>query len=327
LNAAVFLCGLAAWGCDRRLKGRQAVLSLLVVPLAIGGLNNGQCNALIAGLLLLSHVALERERWPIAATLLTVPILFKGYPLALSLLFCLVEPRRLTPRLVGCVLIGAALPYLGRPADYVTEQYVTFFRRMAEDDRTGFELASGYRDLHMLLRLAGLPLDLGAYRSLELALGLTCGGIMIAGRTRGWDRPTALAAAFALGSCWMTLAGPATEANTYVLVAPVLALAVLTAPRRPGWRRWIVVTSFGLFTAGAAVPWFPGWFARPILATGIQPFAALLLTAHTAVECFTSLQNKHGRHPIGCRPSAWQFGRYFFASGLGRSASSSRTGA
>src|SRR5437868_10528129 len=46
LNAAVFLGGLAVWCSWQRPRPNVAAVFLLVIPLAIGGLNNGQCNAL-----------------------------------------------------------------------------------------------------------------------------------------------------------------------------------------------------------------------------------------------------------------------------------------
>jgi hypothetical protein len=82
----------------------------------------------------------------------------------------------------------------------------------------------------------------------------------------------------------MTLAGPATESSTYVLLAPVLAVAVLTVADRPAWQRFAVRGSFVLFVAAAVVVWFPGSFAGPIQATSIQPFAGLLLTVHVGAE-------------------------------------------
>src|SRR5213078_229023 len=83
LNAGVFLGGLAMWCRWQRPRLSVAAGMLLVIPLAVGGLNNGQCNALIAGLLLFATAAFARGRWTAAAALITVPVLFKGYPLAL----------------------------------------------------------------------------------------------------------------------------------------------------------------------------------------------------------------------------------------------------
>jgi hypothetical protein len=287
LCAAVLFGGLAAW-CRWLQPARDlATMSLLIMPLAIGGLNSGQCNALIVGSLLLAHMAFARGLWTAAAILVTIPALLKGYPLTYGLLLCLIEPRRFAPRLAICVLAAAALPYLFAPAEYVTEQYVGFWHRL-DDDRTDLGF-SGYRDLHMLVGRVGLPMSLQTYRLIEAALGLACAAAVLIGRRRGWSERTTLSACLSLSLCWMTLAGPATESSTYVLLAPILGLAVFTVADRPRWQRCVVGGSFVLFTVAAMVVWFPGWIAHPVQSIGIQPFAALLLTVHVVVECWREL--------------------------------------
>ena len=87
-----FFGGLAAWCRWQRPARDLAAMALLVLPLAMGGLNSGQCNALIIGSLLLAQVAFTRGFWTTAAVLVTIPTLFKGYPLAFGMLLCLVEP-------------------------------------------------------------------------------------------------------------------------------------------------------------------------------------------------------------------------------------------
>jgi hypothetical protein len=290
LNASVFLGGLAAWCRHLRPAVSVAGAFLLVIPIALGGLNSGQCNALMVGLLLFAHVALLRQLWTVASVCIAVPVFLKGYPLALGMLFCLVEPRRLSPRLASCLLIGAALPYLTQRWDYVNGQYAEFFQRLCEDDRTAYGVSAGYRDLHMLVRIIGVPMGLGGYRLLEAALGFACAAGIVIGQRRGWASQTALAACFALGSCWMTLAGPATESSTYVLVAPALAHAMLNVAARPMRQRLLVGTSFALFTVASASVWFPGHIAGPIQRTGIQPLAALLLTIHVVNECSQAMR-------------------------------------
>jgi hypothetical protein len=284
LNAGVLLGALAAWFFLRGERPSVAAAMLLVLPLAVGGLNNGQCNALIAGLLLVATVALGRGWWTAAAAAVTVAVLFKGYPIVLGMLFCLVEPRRFTPRVAVMILAGFALPYLLQKPEYVGAQYSAFVERLQGDDRTAFPLYAGYRDLHMLLRLTGWNASLNAYRALEMILGIACAAVILAGRWRGWSCSTAVNACFALGACWMTLCGPATESSTYVLLAPVLAQAVVEVRGRPWPKRLLAETSFALFLVSAIVVWFPYQIAHPVQATGIQPLAALLLTVHVLTE-------------------------------------------
>ncbi len=290
LNAGVFFGALAVWGRWWWSRPNLPAVLLLVLPLTVGGLNNGQCNALLTGLTLLATVAFARGHLWAAAAAITVTTLFKGYPLALGMLFCLVEPRRFTPRLAAFVLAGFALPYLMERPDYVTRQYAAFVERVGADDRSGWPVFAGYRDLHMLLRLTGWEAPLAAYRGIEVLAGLACAAVVVAGRWRVWDRRRAVAACLSLGACWMTLCGPATESCTYVLITPVLAQAVLDVAGRSPWRRGLVFVSFGLFTLSALIVWFPGWIAHPVQASGVQPLAACLLMAHVLGDCWRELR-------------------------------------
>jgi hypothetical protein len=310
INAAAFLLGLTVWCRWRRFDFSAA--AVLVLPLAIGGLNNAQVNALDVGLLLLAAVAFGRDRLTLAAVGVSIPVLFKGYPIALGLLLCLIEPRRFTPRLAVCLLVGLAAPFLCQRPQFVWQEYSTYLAVLRVDDRTQWDIVAGYRDLHMLLRRFGVTLSLTVYRFLEVLLGAGCAGIVYWGRRNGWGRDAVIVAATSLALCWMTLAGPATESCTYVVISPVLATAVLTVWQRPGWQKALVAASYLLFTIAAASVWFPGWIAHPIQATAVQPLAALLLSIHVIVECV--------RRRI---PSADD---HFF-SDFGRSASSSRTAA
>jgi len=276
LNAAVFIGGLAYWSLWWRPDWDRGLMLLLVIPLAVGGLNNGQCNALIAGLLLFAQVWFARDRFWSAAAAIAVCVLLKQYPLALGLLFAIIEPRRFIPRLAVCLVAGLAMPYLlGTPA-YVTEQYRACFSRLVSDDRTA-DIALSYRDLQLLLRVAGLPLSLFAYRGLELGLAAVIGAYVWIHHQR-WSRDHAVWVCGTLASCWMTLAGPATESPTFVLIAPTLAACMLAALNGPRLPLILVSASYAAFTCAAMVVWFPGWIAKPVHSSGLQPLAALLLT-------------------------------------------------
>jgi hypothetical protein len=277
LNAAVLLGGLVYWSRWWRPDWDCGLMLLLVIPLAVGGLNNGQCNALIAGLLLFAQVWFARERLWSAGVAVAICVLLKEYPLALGLLFAIIEPRRFTPRFAICLIAGLALPYLMRSPEYVTGQYRAWLARIAGDDRTTSDISYSYRDLHMLLRVAGVPLSMIQYRALELALAAVIGAYVWIQRDR-WTRQHGTWVCGALASCWMTLAGPATESPTYVLVAPILAACALAAMEGPRLLLIFMSVSNAAFTIAALIVWFPSWVSRPVHASGLHPLAALLLT-------------------------------------------------
>ncbi len=290
LNAAVYL-GAFAWWCGIAFprrgageRGKQAALWLLLLPLSVGSLNNGQSNPLVAGLLVAAVAGAARERWNLAAACVTVACLFKGYPLAIGLLLAAVYPRQFALRLVVALVAGWALPLLLQAPEYVARAYAGWLRIVGADDRTAVSVVNGYRDLWQLFRLAQLPVSRGVYVGLQLASAAAVAALCVAGRAAGWPRERLLAALLGLGSCWMMLCGPATESCTYIMLAPALAWAVVEG-RQAGqaWpARHLPAAAFALLTLASVACWFPA--GKAVHGLGIQPLAALLLTAGLVAE-------------------------------------------
>jgi hypothetical protein len=282
LGAAVFLGGWGWWlraAAPRPVSARlAAVLFLLALPLAVTNLNNGQTNLLVAGLLLAALAAAARDRWTASAALLALASAVKVYPLALGLLLAACHPRRLGPRLALGVLAAFALPFLLQTPSYVLGQYGSWLDVVSADDRRGWALHEGYRDLWLLVRLSGAPLSPAGYMAVQLILAAACAAVCVAGRRLGWTRRPLLALAGGLGACWMVLCGPATESCTYVLLAPVLAWALVEARRRPSPARLALpLAAAALLAAGLLAGLSPQ--VRALHALGMQPLAALLLFA------------------------------------------------
>jgi Glycosyltransferase family 87 len=283
VNAAVLLAGLAAWLRSplpwKPGKRQRALVYLLVLPLALAGLNNGQTNPLMVGFLLLTVAAAGDGRWNAAALCTALATALKIYPLALGLLLAAAYPRRFAGRLLLAIAVVAALPFLFQRPSYVAGQYAEWLRMLIGDDRKFWPVHVAYRDLWLLFRLTGTPMDPRVYLAIQMLSGAACAALCVAGRLRGWDPATVLTAALVLGTCWMTLCGPATESNTYVLLAPALARGLLAA-RVEGWprpERWLPSASTGLLAIGLLAG-LTQWTAR-IHALGMQPLAALLLFA------------------------------------------------
>jgi hypothetical protein len=284
LNVGILLGGVYCWSRWWRPDWNVGFMLLLVIPLAVGGLNNGQSNAMIAGLLLFAQVWFARGNWWASAAAITVCVFLKEYPIALGLLLALLEPRRFSPRLAVCIVIGLALPYFLRDSNYVTTQYQDWFTRVCSDDRTGVGLSQSYRDLQQLLFVSGLPLNLRQYRMLETALALLAAAFVWWNRAQ-WDRRQAVWVCGTLATCWMTFAGPATESPTWVIAAPLLAACTMSAIEQGGWRFGTMLTSYALFTFAAMIVWFPRWIAGPVHESGVQPFAGLLMTIMAVHSC------------------------------------------
>src|SRR5260370_3357102 len=134
LNAAVYLGSLAWWCRDvlpRSLSASQrAALSLLIVPLSVGSLNNCPCNALVLGLLLARTAAVARQYWNLASGCVALACLFKLYPVSVGLLLAILYPRRFSGRFLIALAIGLAQPFLFKPSGCVLQQYAGWWRRL-----------------------------------------------------------------------------------------------------------------------------------------------------------------------------------------------------
>jgi hypothetical protein len=279
LNAGVFLAGLGFWMkavLPRTLtKAQGASLYYLVIPLSVGSLNNAQSNLLVIGLLLAGTAAVARQHWNLAAASLAVAGLFKLYPLAVGLLLAAAYPRRLAGRLTLFLLLGLIVPFVMQRPGYVADQYLRWLHLLQNDNRQDWPLNEAYRDLRLLCRVWLQPLSSSAYLAIQVLSGCAIAAWCLT-RRRALGS-SFLATILALGCCWMTVCGFATESCTYALLAPALAWAVLEAWLEPSVvvRRLLLTTSYSLFLVTQLAIALPG--GRRLGNWGPQPLAALLL--------------------------------------------------
>lgn len=297
VNAGVLIGGFALWlraAPQARTIRQQAILFLLVAPLSLSSLSNGQPNPLVLGLLLLALAAVDRERWSSAALLISLATAIKVYPLAIGLLLAAVYPRRFAPRLILALILLAVLPFACQHGDYVHAQYTLWLQRLGKDHRWYWPPHMAYRDLWLLIRLAHVPLTPEGYRIVQLVCAAGCAALCVGLRWRGRSRREVLAAVLMLGTCWMTLCGPATESSTYVLLSPALAWAVHVgeSERWPRTLRWPIRLAFLLF----AVCVVRGLWrdVNRIHGLGLQPQGALLLSLVYVVVFARSLARSQG---------------------------------
>jgi hypothetical protein len=274
-QAIAFLVALRAWSRVAVPAVPWPVLALLSLPLVAGNIFNGQLNPLVAALLLAGLAAFARERYGLAAGLISAAAMIKIYPIALGLLLCVVEPRRFGPRLAVAVAIGCTAPFALQSEDYVERQFAQWMQRVETDDRTEQPIYKGYHDFQKLLRCWGMPTDLSTYRVMEVAAGCAAAAFVMWGRTRGWIRHRQIQACAGVGLVWCTLFGPATESATYMLLAPIAAHAVVAVVDRAFWERVWVRWSYMLLVSVPVILWFP----RPVS----DPYRAFIPQAHAAV--------------------------------------------
>ncbi len=312
LNAGALLGGVAWWlsaglhpGILARGWGR-ALVFLLLLPLALGNLNSGQVNPLLAGLLLAAFVACGKERWWLAAVCIALASFLKIYPLAAGLLLALAYPRRFAWRLAAALGALAALSFVLQRPGYVGAQYHLWFATRAADNRLLYADSIAPRDFWAVLRLLHLPVSAAAYRALELLSGAALGGFVLAARWRGWRPQRLLATAFSLVCGWMLLFGPATESATYILLAPALVFAVVEAFARPGsgsavMRAWIAGAA-AIFLVALAMNSFLR-LPKNVYTLSVQPAGALLFCGYTLAAA--RRRERAGEPAVGDGSLAW----------------------
>jgi hypothetical protein len=255
---------------------------LLLLALSAGNLNNGQASPLILALLCTALIAAGSGRWNLAALCIAVAAFFKLYPLAFGLLLAALYPRKLAwrlPAMVGALLL-LSLP-LQKPG-YALAQYQSWFACLGADHR---RLAAGvgyWRDVWLLLRLAGIPISVAQYAALQLAAGAALAGFCLwAQRAQRWAPDRLLLSVLALGACWVVLFGPSTELATYVFLAPAFAAAGASVfggangPKPTGLLPVLLLGSLiWLATAELLNAWVPP-LRRSLPLHALQPIGAL----------------------------------------------------
>jgi hypothetical protein len=234
VNSGVYVGG--AWWLLRaaapvELSRRQtSIFFLLLVPLALTSLGNGQVNPLIIGLLLAGLAAARVQRWWLSAVFIALATSLKLYPLAIGLLLVVCYPRRFLLPLVTTLLAVAALPFVLQRPVYVLAEYREWLSLLEADDRKNWPLHMMYRDLWLLFRVWDVPIAPRTYQSLQVLGGVSCAIVCVLGRRRGQPARRVALSVLSLGCCWMVLLGPASESATYILLAPSLAWALVAEP-------------------------------------------------------------------------------------------------
>ena len=280
MSLAAYAGALAMWLKGMK-KSREWLPWVLLLPLSVGDLFNGQANPLVIGLLMVAVLECRRRRWMIAALCVGVAAYFKVYPLAIGLLLCVVHPRKLPWRLaVAMGGIFALSLVLQRPA-YVLEQYWNWVHSLRQDPRRTLNYYGTYRDVWLLLRVLRVPVSVQGWAVLQAASGAAVAVYLYLVQRRGARADAVDFLVLTLGTCWMLLFGPATESATYVIMAPPLVLA---------WVRWRGARGY-LWSAGACYALLVG--SQMLTSWGhqyqnsythlVQPAGTMILTAAVLV--------------------------------------------
>jgi hypothetical protein len=224
LNVGVLFLSLramAGYALPRvRAEHRDAGFMALALLGSVSGLWSSQANSLIIAMTLLAGVALLRQRWWLAALLLTVSVYIKVWPLAVALLLAVCWPRPLIWRMAVLMVALAAIPFLTRPPSTVIWQYHQWWAKLTESQV--HDRGPLYPGFWTLGERLGMVFSDGAQRLIQAASALLVFvGCLWQRRRLLKDEPgRLLMGVISLWASWQLLFGPGTERITYSLIAP-----------------------------------------------------------------------------------------------------------
>lgn len=250
--------------------------TLLVMPLSLGALRNGQANVIFAAFTLHAVACLAPRRWWGAAIFMLLALAVKQLGLVL-IVFAAVVYRPLRWRVALGIVALAGLPFLfGRP-DYVISQYRDFLEHMPV---CAAVIEHRFADLNGIFRTFGLELHALVSKLIRALAGATILGVWWAGARRLAD-PLRAMWLHALVATYLMLFNPMTEANSYVILAPAIGLWATWAlgrreTSRMGWDLACMGFSMGLLPS-LFRPWFGNYFALIWYPTMAMFFVGMLI--------------------------------------------------
>jgi len=303
LTAGVFLIGMGALlrsGIFHRIpRASHGLVFVALLPLSVGNLDNAQANPLIAGLMTLSVAAVQWEAWNLCALAVAIATTFKIYPVALALLLCLLRPRQLWWRIPLFLVLAGLLPFAVQNPHYVSGQYHAWLQTRLADNRFEYPMKDAPLDLwYLLVRLGIFPISERAYTALQAIGGMAIAAFLFRQSRRQTPLRDMLATLFLLVSVWMLLLGPATENQTYVVLAPAACLMAVQSLTLPSvLRRLLTLSAFTLLLAAVGRNSLMPHLKSPIY-MAVQPVAALLLLGAILIPPTPpSPRQTHSRRP------------------------------
>lgn len=205
------------------------LISLLVLPASLASIRNGQTNLHLVALMMLAAVELATGRWNRAAVWLTLTFLLKPVAIVMILLVVVIYPA-LRWRMIAGLFLLLLLPWLRLDWAYVWQQHVNCVQKML--------LASAppehnFNDLKGLLLSLGLNPAESLLRWVRLGAALAVLGFCWRLAQRGNALQTALGVAL-WSAIYLMIFNPRTETNSYVILAPFLALTAVVIHQSEG---------------------------------------------------------------------------------------------
>lgn len=270
-SVAVGLLSIAAWQWTAILVSERArpalgVFLLLLIPGAAGVLRNGQFDAHMWALIMISAAAVARGRnWP-AAIALALALALKPQAIVAVLLIGTTWPR-VGARLLPLVLLVLALPFLCADREFVSQLYADFIHGIS----IGVREIGDWNDLNGMLQKFGLAVPYPIMTSIRVAAALAALAITLIARRR-LPLPQSAFTAFALSALYLLLFNPRVEGSGYVglalVAAPLAARAFLHEDRIGVGALLIAICALlGVTGLTPATLSFLGVWLKPLLAS------------------------------------------------------------
>jgi hypothetical protein len=207
----------------------RCTVTPIMLPVSLPALQNGPANAQLGAALLLAAWCLQARHWIAATTFLWLAVCIKPLAIAALGLAWAVHPK-FSWRLALGGPVTLALPFLLAPPQYAWGQYAAVWSNLHD---CAVVTEHRFADLNGLLLNFGTPLTgntpLAVHVPAGLAFLLLCRfGVRCEADPR---RPLHWLAA---ATAFLILFNPMTEANSYVILAPAMALAA-TLEFTHGW--------------------------------------------------------------------------------------------
>lgn len=198
---------------------------ILLVTLAIGAsaIRNGQLNMGILVMGFLSLIAIAKERWWLAASLLAIAVAMKTLTLVLFGT-CFVLYPRLRLKLIVTSIIVFLLPFIGKNPQYVIAQYKDIFHYYVFLTHLNNHRPNHWAQIFGLLSDFGVNLSALFQTSMRVVFALLTLFYAFIIQKSALKTGSKMVLLYTVINSYLLLFGPITEGNTYIVFAPIVAL-------------------------------------------------------------------------------------------------------
>lgn len=196
------------------------IITLITIPLAFSSARNGQANLLIISLMLLMIHFMLKDCWWTAVSISAIGLCIKPFMIVPISLFSGIFPRKFLLRSIPMLVLVAALPYLTQRPEYATGQIQACIQSLKATAEIGRSVEYAY--IFSMLRVWGFDFfnTTESLLTLLAALFFYVYCLLIARNSQKLGIITAMGAS----AVFILLFNSRTEHNTYVLIAPFLAI-------------------------------------------------------------------------------------------------------